>query len=242
MIERWLAEFHRHLRVHGRRRRRVIEELDAHLREGAAAHGELEAVRRMGDPRAVAESFTPRAADRLFEQRDRLAALLMLGAMAASLPLARTLEQLGRPDPSHAWAWFFAFLAPTAVVALVSCLAVLRRRPLGARLAAPLFAMVAVTAAVVLLDLPPSRTEFREYQVAEIAQAGKPCANTLGCATATTDDIIASCNPSHGCMASDHASEIRINYSLGALALSGFYLWAVTGWRPRRRRPLPVPA
>ena len=130
MIERWLAEFGRHLRVHGRRRRRVIEELDAHLHEGAAAHGEPEAVRRMGDARAVAESFTPRAADRLFEQRDRLAALLMLAAMAASLPLARTLEHLSRPDPSHAWVWFLAFLAPTAAVALVSCLAVLRRRPL----------------------------------------------------------------------------------------------------------------
>ena len=65
MIERWLAEFDRHLRVHGRRRRRVIEEPDAHLREGAAAHGEPEAVRRMGDARTVAGSFTPRAADRL---------------------------------------------------------------------------------------------------------------------------------------------------------------------------------
>ena len=65
MIERWLAEFDRHLRVHGRRRRQVIEELDAHLREGAAAHGEPEAVRRMGDARTVAGSFTPRAADRL---------------------------------------------------------------------------------------------------------------------------------------------------------------------------------
>jgi MFS family permease len=225
VIERWLAEFLRHLPVHGRRRRRVIEELDAHLREGAAAHGEPEAVRRMGDARAVAESFTPRAADRLFEQRDRLAALLMLGAMAASLPLARTLEQLGRPDPSHAWAWFFAFLAPTAVVALVSCLAVLRRRPLGARLAAPLFAMVAVTAAVVLLDLPPSHSEFRNYRAAATARTHLQC--TGG-------------DPS--CVANDHASEIRINYALGALALSGFYLWAVTGWRPRRRRPLPVPA
>ena len=38
-----------------------------------------------------------------------------------------------------------------------------------------------------------------------------------------------------GCVATDHASEIRINYSLGALALAGFYLWAVTGWAPRRR-------
>jgi len=157
VIERWLAELDRHLRVHGRRRRRVIEELDAHLREGAAAHGEPESVRRIGDARTVAESFTPRTADRLFEQRDRLAALLMLAAMAASLPLPRTLEQLGHPGSSHALAGFLAFLAPTAAVALVSCLAVLRRRPLGARLAAPLLAMVAVTAAVVLLDLPPSR-------------------------------------------------------------------------------------
>jgi hypothetical protein len=242
VIDRWLAEFHRHLRVHGRRRRRVIEELEAHLREGAAAHGEPEAVRRMGDARAVAESFTPRAADRLFEQRDRLAALLMLAAMAASLPLARTLEQPGRPDPSHAWAWFFAFLAPTAAVALVSCLAVLRRRPLGARLAAPLFAMVAVTAAVVLLDLPPSRAEFREYRVAAIAETRPSCADTLSCVTATTDDILASCDRDASCVANDHASEIRINYSLGALALSGFYLWAVTGWRPRRRRPQRVHA
>ena len=225
MIDRWLAEFHRHLRVHGRRRRRAIEELDAHLREGAAAHGEPEAVRRMGDARAVAESFTPRAADRLFEQRDRLAALLMLAAMAGSLPLARTLEQLGRPDPSHAWAWFFAFLAPTAAVAVVSCLAVLRRRPLGARLAAPLFVMVAVTAAVALLDLPPAHAEFRSYRAAETTRTHLQC--TAG-------------DPS--CVAKDHASEIRINYSLGALAVSGFYLWAVTGWRPRRRRPLPVPA
>ncbi|HEV8449931.1 MAG TPA: hypothetical protein VGQ45_00735 [Gaiellales bacterium] len=221
MIECWLAEFDRHLGVHGRRRRRVIEELDAHLREGAAAHGEPEAVRRMGDARTVAESFTPRTADRLFEQRDRLAALLMLAAMAASLPLARTLERLGGADRSHARDWFFALLAPTVAVALVSCLAVLRRRPLGARLAAPLLAMVAVTAAVVLLDLPPSRAEFRQYQAAEITQTVPPCGNTVSCPTVTT--------------ASDHASEIRINYSLGALALSGVYLWAVTGWTPRRR-------
>jgi hypothetical protein len=218
VIERWLAELDRQLRVHGRRRRRVIEELDAHLRESAAAHGEPEAVRRMGDARAVAESFTPRAGDRLFEQRDRLAALLVLAAMAASLPLARTLEQLGRPDPSHAWARFLAFLAPTAAVALVSCLAVLRRRRLGARLAAPLLAMVAVTAAVVLLDLPPSRAEFRTYQVAATAQTRAQCSAS---------------DP--GCVAADHASEIRVNYSLGALALAGFYLWAVTGWTPRRR-------
>ena len=61
-----------------------------------------------------------------------------------------------------------------------------------------------VTAAVVLLNLPPSRAEFQEYRAAEIAQAGRPCVNTLSCATVETTN--------------DHSSEIRINYSLGALS------------------------
>src|SRR5947199_297500 len=82
------------LRVHGRRRRRVLEEVSGHLHECAAGHGEAEAVRRMGDPGAVARSFTPRPFDRAFEQRDRLAALVMLAAMAASVPLAWTLQRL----------------------------------------------------------------------------------------------------------------------------------------------------
>jgi hypothetical protein len=221
MIERWLAELGHELRVHGRRRRRVVEELSAHLHESAAAHGEAGAVSRMGDPGAVARSFTPRLLDRAFEQRDRLAALTMMAAMAASLPLAVDLQGLGQQAGSHAWLWFFLFLAPTALVALVSCLAVLRRRDLGARLARPLAVMVAVTALVVVLGLPPAAAEFGQYRQA--VTAGH---DTAGCAGRS----LTAC-------ADDHASEIRINYSLGALALAGLYLWAVTGWTPRRRRP-----
>ena len=52
MIERWLTELERQLRVHGRRRRRIVEELADHLHEGAATHGEQIAVARMGDPGA----------------------------------------------------------------------------------------------------------------------------------------------------------------------------------------------
>src|SRR5436190_1924163 len=85
VIERWLAELERDLRVHGRRRRRIVEELADHLRESAASHGEQIAVARMGDPGEVARSFTPRLIDRAFEQRDRLASLTMLAAMVASL-------------------------------------------------------------------------------------------------------------------------------------------------------------
>jgi uncharacterized membrane protein len=232
VIKRWLAELERELRVHGRRRRRIVEELADHLHEGAGSHGEADAVARMGDPTEVARSFTPRLFDRAFEQRDRLAALTMLAAMVASLPLAWTLQHLGRAADSHAWVWFLAFLAPTAAVALVSCVAVLRRRRLGAWLAAPLAAMVAVTALVVLLDLPPAQAEFREYR---LAQATPRC--SVGCPSVTADDILANCDREPNCVvAADHASEIRINYSLGAVILSLVYLWTVTGWTPRRRR------
>jgi hypothetical protein len=234
MIERWLTELERQLRVHGRRRRRIVEELADHLHEGAATHGEQIAVARMGDPGEVARSFTPRLIDRAFEQRDRLASLTMLAAMVASLPLAWTLQHLGRAADSHAWVWFLAFLAPTAAVALVSCVAVLRRQRLGAGLAAPLAAMVAVTALVVVLDLPPAQAEFREYRLAEIGLAKRPC--SIGCPTVTSGDILARCDRDPSCVvATDHASEIRINYSLGAVVLSLVYLWAVTGWTPRRR-------
>jgi hypothetical protein len=221
VIERWLMDFERQLHVHGRRRRRIVEELAGHLREGAASHGESGAVARLGDAGEVARSFTPRLIDRVFEQRDRLAALTMLAAMAASVPLAVDLRSLGERAGSHAWLWFLLFLAPTALVALVSCLAVLRRHALGLRLARPLVAMVALTAIVVVLDLPPAAGEFDQYQAAvrQRHEAG-------GCAGRT----LVAC-------AADHAGEIRVNYSAGAVVLSLTYLWAVTGWTPRRRRP-----
>ncbi len=234
MIERWLAEMERHLRVHGRRRRRIVEELATHLDESASTYGEAGAIERMGDPRNVARSFTPRLVDRAFEQRDRLAALTMLAAMVASVPLALDLPSLGEQAGSHAWLWFLLFLAPTAAVALVSCLAVLRRRDLGRRLAPPLVAMVLVTAAVVMLDLPPAGAEFSQYRSATAGnmfdRLGGACTGQLDCPPFGAEMTTAA-------VAADHASEIRINYSLGAIVLSLAYLWAVTGWTPRRQRP-----
>lgn len=224
MIDGWLARCSAALRVHGRRRRRILDELEGHLRESAAAHGEREALERMGAAEAVAASFTPRLSDRVFEQRDRLAAAALLGAMAACLPLAVDLERLGRQAGSYAWLAFLLFLAPTAGVAAVSAVAVLARQPAGASLARALVVMVAVTAAVVVLDLPPAAGEFSQYRAA--VRTGH---DTGGCSGRS----LAAC-------ADDHAAEIRLNYSAGALVLAGAYLWAVTGWTPRRRRLQPT--
>jgi hypothetical protein len=222
MIDGWLERFAAALRVRGRRRRRILEELEAHLHESAARHGERAAIARIGEPELVAASFTPHTLDRLWEQRDRLAAGALLAAMAGCLPLAADLQGLGRQAGSWAWLGFFAFLAPTAGVAAVSSACVLAGRPLGARLARPLIAMVAVTAAFVVLDLPPAAAEFAQYRAA--VRAGH---ETGGCAGRT----LAAC-------AGDHASEIRLHYAAGALLLAGVYLWAVSGWTPRRPRRL----
>jgi hypothetical protein len=59
-IDAYLAELRRRLRHRPLARRRILEEVEAHLRESAAAVGENEAVRRFGDPRAVAAGYPPR--------------------------------------------------------------------------------------------------------------------------------------------------------------------------------------
>ena len=223
MIDRYLAEVERHLRVHGRRRRRVRLELEAHLRESSESVGDEEAIRRMGTPEEVARSFAPRLYDRLFAQRDRLAALLMLAAMAASLPLAADLRGLNAHVGRSTGAYFL-FLAPTVILALASAVLVLLRRPLGARLVRPLAALVALTAVVTLLSLPPVDGVFAGYRDA-VARGYE----AQGCAA----QALAVC-------AADHSDEIRVNYTVGALALTVLYSWAVSGWTPqlRRRRAL----
>jgi hypothetical protein len=55
MIERYLAELERRLPRRGRRR--ILVELEDHLRSSAEAHGEEEAIRRFGRPEDVARSF-----------------------------------------------------------------------------------------------------------------------------------------------------------------------------------------
>jgi len=144
-VDRYLDQVAALLRVHPRRRGRVLDELAAHLYESAEVHGEDEALRRIGDPAAVARAFAPRRRDRLWEERDRLAAASMLLAMLMSLPMAADLVALN-DRVGHSIRWPALALAPSALVAVASCVLVLARRPLGARLALPLAVLVGSTA------------------------------------------------------------------------------------------------
>lgn len=226
LIDRYVDELSHALAVHGPRKRRILAEAEQHLRECAAARGDQEAIERFGSPEAVAASFTPGRLSRAYGQRDRIAALVMLAAMAASVPLAVRLHSDLEKVQSNALPPFLVFLAPTAAVALASAVLVLRRSPLGVRLAKLLALMVVATALVMGLSLPPAGGVFSGYHQA----------------VASGIDV-AGCNGrSATACASDHAREIRVNYTAGALLLTAAYLWAVTGWEPRRRRRLPETA
>jgi hypothetical protein len=221
-IDDYVATLERHLAVHPRRRKRIIDEIESHLRESAQRHGVAQAIARMGPPAEVARSFTPGALDRVWQQRDRFAALTMLAAMIGSVPLALELWKLNDNVGRSTWL-YFAFLAPTAVVALISAALTLRRRPAGRRLVAPFAVLVAVTAVVTLLDLPPVAGAFDGY-----ASAVRQGYETGGCD-----------GRSLSVCAADHADEIRFNYTAGALLLTAAYAWAVAGWSPRRLRRHP---
>jgi hypothetical protein len=210
------AELERALKVHPRRRARILAEIEEHLRESAARYGAAEAIVRLGTPSEVARSFSPGLADRLWAERDRLAAIALLAALLACLPLARDLWRTN--DGDRGVILYALFLAPAALVATASALLVLLRRPSGRRLAAPLVALVAVVALFTLLDLPPVAGVIGGYRSA-VAGGYAPS----GCGARA----LAVC-------AADHAAEIRLNYTAGAVALAVVYLWAVTGWTPRR--------
>jgi hypothetical protein len=219
-IGAYLARVERDLHVHGRRRRRIMEELEAHLRESAQRNGSEQAIARMGPAAHVAASFTPRPADRLWEQRDRLAALALLGAMLASIPAAVELHRLLSLVGSDALWPFAALLLPTAALAATSAVLVLCRRELGARLATPLLLMTLFTAALTVPGLPPTGAVFSGYR-----QAVSAGYETNGCG----GRALAAC-------ANDHESEIRLNFSAGAVVLATVYLLAAGGSARERRR------
>ena len=178
-LTEYLAELERALKVHPRRRSRILAEIESHLQESAARHGAAEAIARLGRPSELAASFTPGMTDRLWAERDRLAAL-----------------------------------------AMASAILVLLRRPAGRRLVAPLVALVAIAALFTLLDLPPVAGVIDGYRTA----VGNGYESS-GCGARAL-----------GVCAADHADEIRLNYTAGAIALTVVYFWAVTGWTPGRRR------
>lgn len=95
-IDDYLRELSRQLRVGRLAKRRILREVEAHLRDAASREGDASrAVARFGSPEALAVRFTDRYSTRLRASVLVGAAALLAGSIAATLVLT-----LGKSGPS----------------------------------------------------------------------------------------------------------------------------------------------
>jgi hypothetical protein len=140
MIERYLSELAQLLPIRGRGRRRILAEVEDHLRESAGALGsEQAAIRRFGTPEAIAARFAEAGA--VQATRWALVALAVAGAglAAAGIVSENTLPPAPWPEgetPGELNWKLDAALAGFLVAFAAGVAGILLRRRLRAALAA----------------------------------------------------------------------------------------------------------
>lgn len=151
-LERYLRELERALPRTSLARRRVLAEVEDHLREAAAEHGEEAAIAAFGDARTLARRYAPQAAG-------RLAALAVLALLAFPV-LAYPAYENGLPPapwpaggmPSHL-EWKRDVVAVLLLVALGAGVAALPNLRRGGRaLLGPLAVALGAFAAATVLN------------------------------------------------------------------------------------------
>ena len=176
-IDRYLAELRALLRGDPLFRRRVLAEVESHLRESAERHGEAGAIERFGPPEAVASGFA-RSAEERAALAPAVAVLLSLGAfLVAYGAIENALPPAPWPSTDAAPA---AFRWPTLgaeialVAAGVSALGALFLRRI--RLVTGAIACAAVTLAA-MLAIAGTWALYVEYERLDVV--GRPGAPGL---------------------------------------------------------------
>jgi hypothetical protein len=100
----------------------------------------------------------------------RLGALVLLIGFGFALAELGELVYVVAVEGYTSWLVLLAFLAPTGIVAVASAVLVLRRHPLGVRLAPVLLVLVVVTSVITLLGLPPVGQFLDDYEQAALAR------------------------------------------------------------------------
>jgi hypothetical protein len=95
------------------------------------------------------------------------AILLLVGFGFAVAQVGRLMYVVARQGYSS-WVGVAILIAPTAIVGLASAILVLRRHPLGTRLALPFCVLLAVTAAMTFFDAPPVGRFLDDYERASL--------------------------------------------------------------------------
>lgn len=158
-IESYLADLNDELLGDPRFRRRVLAEVESHLREAAAAVGAAEAIARMGSPADLARGFAAQAAASAAAWAGRLVALCLAGFVGVYVAAENTLPPAPWPSEeatpalvrwtTDASTWAFALAAVAGVAAVALSVADRARAALGAASGAALALSVACALAVI---------------------------------------------------------------------------------------------
>jgi hypothetical protein len=153
----------------------------------------------------------------------RIGALILLIGFGFALAELGELVYAVAVEGYSSWLVLLAFLAPTGIVAVASAVLVLRRHPLGARLAPVLLVLVVATSVITLLGLPPVGQFLDDYERAALARGVE----------VPTFEREAGLTPQE--YVEQKARDVRAQGSVGAIGAVGLY--AVLVRFSLRRRP-----
>lgn len=100
----------------------------------------------------------------------RIGAICLLVGYGFAVASVGRLMYVTAREGYSGWAWVALFLAPTAILGLASAILVLKRHPLGIRLAGPFCILLVLTAIITFFQLPPVGAFLDDYERAAVAR------------------------------------------------------------------------
>lgn len=100
----------------------------------------------------------------------RIGAIFLLIGFGFAVAQVGRLMYVAAREGYSSWFPVMLLLAPTAILGLASAILVLRRHPLGIRLAWPFCGLLVITAVITFLGLPPVGAFLDDYEQAALAR------------------------------------------------------------------------
>jgi hypothetical protein len=153
----------------------------------------------------------------------RLGAIFLLIGYGFAVAQVGRLMFVAAREGHSSWIGVALFLAPTGIIGIASAVLVLRRHPLGRRLAVPFCALLFATAVITFFEAPPVGGFLDDYEQARLAR-GVDVPEILE-DERTPEEYVES-----------EVDDVRAQGALGAIAAIVVYVATVVrGSRPRPR-------
>lgn len=141
----------------------------------------------------------------------RIGAIFLLMGFGFAVAQVGRLMYVAARGGYSSWFPVALLLAPTAILGVASAILVLRRHPLGIRLAWPFCGLLLITAAITFLELPPVGQFLDDYEQAALAR-GVTVSPYLVEQGVTPEEYVAS-----------ETKDIRTQGAIGSIALALVY-------------------